>query len=92
RRRGVVALPAGAPRLSKNLPVTLNLFQGPCAVSRHTSAAPGSNDRAWMLKQVQHDEAFGAKRNAQQKRHISAPPRLRANHLPSFATQSAVAA
>jgi hypothetical protein len=38
--------------------VTLNLFQGPCATSRPRDVTPGSDDRAWMLKQVQHDENF----------------------------------
>src|SRR3569833_655642 len=36
---------------SKNT-VALNLFQGPCAITRDKRAA---GDRAWMLKQVQHD-------------------------------------
>jgi len=36
--------------------VILNLFQDPCATSGQRSGALGSGDRAWMLKQVQHDD------------------------------------
>ncbi|MFC3557893.1 hypothetical protein ACFOKI_10825 [Sphingomonas qilianensis] len=35
--------------------VILNLFQDPGAVIRQTDPVSGSVDRAWMLKQVQHD-------------------------------------
>ncbi len=46
-------------------PVTLNLFQGPGAVGGQGSVDSGADDRAWMLKQVQHDggETTGAPRN-----------------------------
>jgi NAD(P)-dependent dehydrogenase (short-subunit alcohol dehydrogenase family) len=45
----------GELKADQNIPVTLNLFQGPCAVGGRRSGAPGSGDRGWMLKQVQHD-------------------------------------
>ncbi len=40
---------------AKQSTVTLNLFQGPGAVVRQTGRAREAADRAWMLKQVQHD-------------------------------------
>jgi hypothetical protein len=42
-------------------PVTLNSFQGPCGVDRSMNGARLSNDRAWMLKRVQHDGTFGGR-------------------------------
>ena len=51
-KAGVVERPSGAD--FKNL-VTLNLFQGPCATASKGRVAHGTNRRAWMLKQVQHD-------------------------------------
>jgi hypothetical protein len=36
--------------------VMLNLFQHPCAVTCTTGVVFLATGRAWMLKQVQHDE------------------------------------
>jgi hypothetical protein len=41
--------------LSADTAVILNLFQDPGAVTYQTDTLRGSADRAWMLKQVQHD-------------------------------------
>jgi len=37
-------------------PVTLNVFQHPCAATCPMGVAAGFSDRAWTLKHVQGDE------------------------------------
>jgi hypothetical protein len=63
------------------------LFQGPCAIIVDKRPA---TDRAWMLKQVQHDDVLPSARHITQKRNPSAPPRLRANHSLLLATARAI--
>ncbi|WP_332787282.1 hypothetical protein [Sphingomonas sp. GB1N7] len=44
--------------LAENNSVILNLFQDPGAYVCQMNGVSGAGDRAWMLKQVQHDGAF----------------------------------
>jgi hypothetical protein len=53
---------------SKFVIVILNLFQDPGAVGGHKDGVRGARDRAWMLKQVQHDDTCVAGINTEQAR------------------------
>jgi hypothetical protein len=77
--------------VAKNSSVILNSFQDPCANSGHASVARGSSDRAWMLKQVQHDgvgKAPGLAKISRSQEHGNQSDNTRSSNNPKASVEA----